>query len=143
METKSQPVISKCKESENWTKVSFKPDLAKFNMTHLEDNMVALMKKRVFDLAGCLRKSVKVDLSGTRVTVKSFTDYVNVYSDSAAKSKPEKPPSYDVKVNDRWEICVSLSDGQFQPVSFVNSIATTKGGTHVDYISNQITNHIK
>ena len=77
-----------------------------------------------------------------------------------------------MKVNDRWEICVSLSDGQFQQVprsfeekgimsqlklklcktymvflffnqvSFVNSIATTKGGTHVDYITNQITNHI-
>ena len=24
----------------------------------------------------------------------------------------------------------------------MNSIATTKGGTHVDYITNQITNHI-
>ncbi|XP_062109563.1 DNA topoisomerase 2-like [Humulus lupulus] len=33
------------------------------------------------------------------------------------------------KVNDRWEVCVSLSDGQFQQVSFVNSIATIKGGT--------------
>ena len=30
----------------------------------------------------------------------------------------------------------------FNQVSFVNSIATTKGGTHVDYIINQITNHI-
>ncbi|KAK7826207.1 dna topoisomerase 2 [Quercus suber] len=142
MGTKSEPVISKCKESENWTKVSFKPDLAKFNMTRLEDDVVALMKKRVFDLAGCLGKSVKVELNGTRIPVKSFTDYVNLYLDSAAKSKPEKPPSYHVKVNDRWEICVSLSDGQFQQVSFVNSIATTKGGTHVDYITNQITNHI-
>lgn len=27
-------------------------------------------------------------------------------------------------------------------VSFVNSIATIKGGTHVDYIANQIANHI-
>jgi len=27
-------------------------------------------------------------------------------------------------------------------VSFVNSIATIKGGTHVDYVTSQITNHI-
>lgn len=27
-------------------------------------------------------------------------------------------------------------------VSFVNSIATIKGGTHVDYVTNQITNHV-
>nr|POE91889.1 dna topoisomerase 2 [Quercus suber] len=125
MGTKSEPVISKCKESENWTKVSFKPDLAKFNMTHLKDDVVALLKKRVFDLAGCLRKSVKV-LNGTQFPIKSSRDYVNLYLDSAAKSKPDKPPSYHVKVNDRWEICVSLSDRQFQQVRFVNSIATTK-----------------
>lgn len=34
-------------------------------------------------------------------------------------------------------ICFSLYQ-----VSFVNSIATIKGGTHVDYITNQITNHV-
>ncbi|KAL7244935.1 hypothetical protein ACSBR2_000303 [Camellia fascicularis] len=45
------------------------------------------------------------------------------------------------KVNYRWEICVSLTEGQFQQVSFVNSIATIKGGTHVDYVTNQITNY--
>ena len=30
----------------------------------------------------------------------------------------------------------------FQQVSFVNGIATIKGGTHVEYVTNQITNHI-
>jgi DNA topoisomerase-2 len=31
-----------------------------------------------------------------------------------------------------------LSDGQFNQVSFVNSIATTKGGTHVEHVAQQI-----
>ncbi|XWS56577.1 hypothetical protein CRYUN_Cryun09bG0097300 [Craigia yunnanensis] len=57
MGKKSEPVITKCKEGENWTMVTFKLDLAKFNMTHLEDDVVALMRKRVFDLAGCLSKT--------------------------------------------------------------------------------------
>eukprot|EP00257_Ricinus_communis_P025444 XP_025012858.1 DNA topoisomerase 2 [Ricinus communis] len=56
MGKKSAPSITKCKEGENWTKVSFKPDLAK--------------------------------------------------------------------------------------VSFVNSIATIKGGTHVDYVTSQISNYL-
>ena len=43
------------------------------------------------------------------------------------------------KVNDRWEIAVTISDGQFQQVSFVNSICTFKGGQHVSYIADQIT----
>lgn len=144
MGKKSEPIITKCKEGENWTKVSFKPDLAKFNMNHLEDDVVALMKKRVIDIAGCLGKTVKVDLNGQRVPVKSFLDYVNLYLQSASKARPDPLPRFlselplscfifvnqnrsahqnsfmsiriAEKVNDRWEICVSLSEGQFQQV---------------------------
>ncbi|KAK1306769.1 DNA topoisomerase 2 [Acorus calamus] len=143
MGNKTSPIISKCKEGDNWTKVTFKPDLAKFKMTHLEDDVVALMKKRVVDIAGCLGKTVKVELNGQRLPVKSFSDYVNFYLQSANKSRPDQPlPRIAERVNDRWEICVSLSDGQFQQVSFVNSIATIKGGSHVDYVTNQITSHV-
>ncbi|KAL6006450.1 hypothetical protein ACLOJK_037404 [Asimina triloba] len=126
MGSKSEPTITKCKESENWTKVTFKPDLAKFNMTHLEEDAVAIMKKRVVDLAGCLGKTVKVELNGQRVPVKSFLDYVNLYLKSAAKTREEE------------SIPRSLS----LPVSFVNGIATIKGGTHVDFVTNQIANHL-
>lgn len=94
MGKKSQPAISKCKENENWTKVTFKPDLAKFNMTHLEDDVVALMKKRVVDIAGCLGKTVKVDLNGQRVPVKSFSDYCDLYLQSASKNRPDPLPRY-------------------------------------------------
>ncbi|OAY66581.1 DNA topoisomerase 2 [Ananas comosus] len=142
MGKKSEPSITKCKEGENWTKVTFKPDLAKFNMTHLEDDVVALMKKRVVDLAGTLGKSVKVELNGQRLPVKSFADYVNLYLQAASKSRPEPLPRIVEKVNDRWEICVSLSEGQFQQVSFVNGINTIKGGTHVEYVTNQITTYV-
>ncbi|XP_004499912.1 DNA topoisomerase 2 [Cicer arietinum] len=142
MGNKSEPVITKCKSSENWTKVTFKPDLEKFKMTYLEEDVVALMKKRVLDMAGCLGKTVKVELNGTLLRIKSFRDYADLFMKSAEKSKPTPLPRIHAKVGDRWEICVSLSDGQFQQVSFVNSIATIKGGTHVDYITNQITTYV-
>ncbi|KAG6581568.1 DNA topoisomerase 2, partial [Cucurbita argyrosperma subsp. sororia] len=142
MGKKSEPIITKCKEGDNWTKVTFKPDLAKFNMTHLEDDVVALMKKRVLDLAGCLGKTVKVELNGQRVPVKSFQDYVDFYLKSAAAFQTEPPKRYHIRPNERWEIVVTLSEGQFQQVSFVNGIATIKGGTHVDYITNQIANYV-
>lgn len=41
-------------------------------------------------------------------------------------------------INDRWEIAFCISDGSFNQVSFVNSIATTLGGTHVDYVANML-----
>jgi len=53
----------------------------------------------------------------------------------------ELPKIYEKK-SERWEVVCSLSDGQFQQVSFVNSICTSKGGTHVDYIANQIVSAI-
>lgn len=94
MGNKTDPVITKCKEGENWTKVTFKPDLAKFNMAYLEEDVVALMKKRVVDLAGCLGKSVKVELNGKRVPVKSFLDYVDLYLNSASKHKDTSLPRF-------------------------------------------------
>jgi DNA topoisomerase-2 len=54
----------------------------------------------------------------------------------------EEAPVLFEKINDRWEIAVTCSDGQFQQVSFVNSICTTKGGSHVAYIVDQLTSAI-
>lgn len=41
------------------TQITFKPDLARFGMAELEEDTVALMRKRVYDMAGVLNK-VKV-----------------------------------------------------------------------------------
>ncbi|KAF7456067.1 putative DNA topoisomerase 2 [Cryptosporidium felis] len=42
-----------------------------------------------------------------------------------------------------WEVVISESDsGQFQHVSFVNSICTIKGGTHVSYVLDPLINAI-
>ncbi|KAG0474644.1 hypothetical protein HPP92_014330 [Vanilla planifolia] len=125
MGKKTEPSITKGKDGENWTKVTFKPDLAKFNMAHLEEDVVALMKKRVVDLAGTLGKTVKVELNGQRVPVKSFADYVNLYLQSASKSRPDP-----------------FKVGKLTKVSFVNSINTIKGGTHVEYVTSQIASHV-
>ncbi|GAA95892.1 uncharacterized protein L969DRAFT_82619 [Mixia osmundae IAM 14324] len=40
---------------------------------------------------------------------------------------------------ERWEVAFTVSDGDFNQVSFVNSIATTKGGTHVEHVAKQLT----
>jgi DNA gyrase/topoisomerase IV subunit B len=90
MGNKSKPEITKCKQSENWTRVTFKPDLEKFNMSELEKDVVALMKKRVVDMAGTLGKTVKVELNDQKVPVKCFSEYVQLYIDSANKEGPNK-----------------------------------------------------
>lgn len=57
MTTRSEPTITECKKKESWTKVTFEPDLSKFKMTHLEHDVVCLMRKRVYDMAGVLASS--------------------------------------------------------------------------------------
>ena len=49
---------------------------------------------------------------------------------------------YYEQPDERWEIGMTLSESKFQQVSFVNSICTNKGGTHVNYACDKIINRI-
>jgi len=129
MMTRHEPEITKVKAKEDWTKITFAPDFAKFGMRELDDDTLALMCKRVYDIAGC-NSAIKVKLNGKLIPMKSFENYVELYF------KGRDQPHVFKKFSDRWEVCVSLSEsGEFQQVSFVNSICTTRGGTHVKYIT--------
>ena len=64
MSRKDEPTISDNKTNQDFTKVSFRPDLKKFNMTRLDEDIVALMTKRVYDLAGVTDARVSVRLNG-------------------------------------------------------------------------------
>ncbi|GAB4817907.1 hypothetical protein N2152v2_004953 [Parachlorella kessleri] len=138
MSQKGEPVIAPCSSDDNWTSISFQPDLARFGMESLEEDSVALMRKRVYDMAGILGKGVKVYLNGKKVPVKSFQDYVDLY----LGPKDTGVPRVYERINDRWEVCISTTDGQLNQVSFVNAICTTKGGTHVNYVMDQVTKYL-
>lgn len=138
--------ITSNKGGKEYTQITFKPDLKRFGMDSLDADIEAVIKRRVYDLAGCVR-GVKVDLNNERIKIKSFKQYVEMYVSSNAKKdvaegmeaiEQPKPAVVHQVVNDRWEVAMTLSDGQFNQVSFVNSIATTKGGTHVEYVVQQV-----
>ncbi|CAD25222.1 DNA TOPOISOMERASE II [Encephalitozoon cuniculi GB-M1] len=129
MGVKEDPEISRYTKGD-FTKITFKPDLRRFKMTRLDDDIVALLRKRVYDLAGIV-KDVKIFLNEKRIEVKGFKEYVKLYI----------PPGASVVhqvINDRWELALTTSEEQFQQVSFVNGICTTKGGTHVNHVVERI-----
>lgn len=167
MSQKQDAIIGKAAKKD-FTRVTFRPDFSRFKMTHLDDDTVGLMSKRVYDMAGVTDSSVKVWLNGEKLRVNTFADYVDMYlnpdaggaeeeksdfsddddesdwedgGSKAKKKQKDKEPEARIfaKLNDRWEICATVSDGQFQQVSFVNAICTTKGGQHVNYITDQLT----
>jgi len=127
-------------KTDDYTRVTYKADFEKFGMTGIDDDFEALVKRRTYDMAGTLR-GVKVYLNDTRVKVTSFAKYMEMYT-KAIRSEQGKPEEdKDVIItdrHDRWDIGFAVSDGSFNQVSFVNSIATTSGGTHVNFIADQI-----
>lgn len=56
----------------------------------------------------------------------SFRSYVELYLKDKVDETGSALTIVHENVNERWEVCLTLSDKGFQQVSFVNSIATTK-----------------
>lgn len=133
-----KPVITESKKkSEDWTRITFYPDFKRFGMTSLDDDIIALMTKRVYDVAAT-NPSMKVWLNGAKLPVKGFKDYIKLYHGE----NPQVPFVHE-RCGERWEIAVGASGGAPEQVSFVNSISTIKGGTHVDHVVNQIVSKIQ
>lgn len=135
MSIKGDPTITDY-DGTDFTCVSFFPDLRRFHMSSLDDDIVALFSKRAYDIAASLSSSkgakMKVYLNGSRIDLASFEAYLALHVGL-------EPPVCFAKVNDRWEIGIGASsDGAMQHISFVNSICTSRGGAHVDYIANQL-----
>ncbi|XP_072229158.1 DNA topoisomerase 2-alpha isoform X2 [Leuresthes tenuis] len=124
-------------EGEEYTCITFRPDLSKFKMSVLDKDTVALMTRRAYDIAGS-SKGVKVFFNGKRLPVTSFRSYVDMYVKDKVDELGGPLTVIHETVNERWEVCLTMSEKGFQQVSFVNSIATTKGGRHVDYVADQV-----
>lgn len=55
-------------DGEEYTCITFKPDLAKFKMSILDKDTVALMTRRAYDIAGS-SKGIRVFFNGKRLPV--------------------------------------------------------------------------
>ena len=123
---------------DDFTSITFEPDLKRFGMDNLDEDIISLFKKRVYDMAGITPKNVNVYLNGEKIQVENFEKYINMYIQASKEEDFEDPPIVFEQPQERWEIGMSLSESQFQQVSFVNSISTYKGGTHVNYVTDKI-----
>ena len=71
------PVLKDVK-GDDFTKITFEPDLEKFNMTGLDKDTVALLNRRAFDIAACC-KGVKVFLNGESISVSRWFQCFTIF----------------------------------------------------------------
>jgi DNA topoisomerase-2 len=126
MRERTEPTIEKSKK--NHTEITYLPDYEKFKMEGLDETHFNLIKKRTVDIAAC-NPDIKIYFNNELVNSKTFADYVSLYTEGAFfESNKEK----------NWHIGIAASNEGFRQVSFVNSTETYDGGSHVDYVLNQI-----
>ena len=112
--------------SQGFTEISYEPDLSRFEMKALDEAHIKMMRKRVIDIAAS-NPGLKLEFNGEKFRFKNFKEYVELYVQAPVWEKSE-----------HWEFAVGHSKDGYQSISFVNSIETKDGGTHENYILNQV-----
>lgn len=129
------PTVKSCK-TKSLVEVSWTPDFTRFGWkeSRIPDDMLDVIRRRVYDLAMTVGKDVKVSWNGEVIKFRDLGKYAEGYLPKDATLIVENPQLH-------WHIAIgeSPTDKLFT-VSFVNGI-WTKSGKHVDDITNQIVNH--
>lgn len=131
MRSRSEPKVKKSRKK--YTKISFVPDFSQFKMDSIDNDHFKMIEKRVIDIAAC-NPTLTVFFNGTKLNFNDFSDYIKLYNEDFF---------YEVSKDKNWEVGVSVSENGFQQVSFANGTETYDGGTHVDYVLNQIITELR
>ena len=130
MHRRNEPKVSNKKRG--YTEIFYSPDFSRFSgMDGIDEISYQLMRKRACDIAACNNK-LKITFDGEVFQFKSFKEYSEMYVSEIFYEESEN-----------WKIGVGHSGQGFQSVSFVNSVETKDGGTHVEYIFWQICNSLR
>lgn len=109
------------------TKVKFIPDLERFGMSEISEDVVKAIETRLRCL-GYIYPKIKFSLNGKELgKPKNITDWLEVNEDP-----------YVVHKTDNYEVYVIARSKTLPNFSFVNGLNVKDGGSHLDVISNDI-----
>ena len=141
MSERSEPEISalKKKRAKDFTAVTFTPDLARFGLDSLPPDMLAILRRRVYEAAATAAPA-RVLLDGERVPIGGLADLARMYAGGGDDGGGGADELAFEHVDGRWKVGACRSPtGSFQAVSFVNGVATARGGgTHVNHVANAL-----
>lgn len=122
------PVIKDAEGSKGYTKITYEPDFEKLGMGGIDHSNYAMLLNRTVQIAAT-NPHLRVYWNGTRIPIRSFKDYIALFDEGAEVIYDE---------NQHWKIGVGSATEGFQHMSFVNSTHTKTGGSHINYVANQI-----
>ena len=138
----SKPTIEKYNEFKinNTTyyggvKITIFPDFERFTCSEFSNDMIMLIERRVVDLVGLVKKH-SIFLNNTFITTSSFENYLAMYPD-----ENNKWYIGSCVKNPLWAFAIRFEHNTH--ISFVNGIYTNRGGKHLDYIMDMITEKFK
>ncbi len=142
MREKGEAQVTPKKSKTGFTEISFVPDLSRFTLTEVDEDHAGMMRKRCLDLAACNPKlKIKFVLRQSGVSAEevfsfaAFQNYCRMYIPQDSNLFYEE--------SGRWKVGVAPSEGSFTQVSYVNSVETKDGGSHVEYVTYQIVNWLR
>ncbi len=114
-----------------FTRISYIPDYARFGMTGLDQTSIDRIKRRCYEIAACNTR-LEISFNGDVIKIDDFKDFVSLFDENCVVQK-----------SDRWNVGFAYSDSGFKHYSYVNSTATTEGGTHVDYVIDKVVDSLR
>jgi len=129
MAKKTKPNVKS--QRKGFTEISYVADFKRFGMKKIDKPSLQMIEKRLYDIAACNPK-LKIWLNDEVISFKSFKEYSELYT---------TPVFYEQSEN--WQIGIGHSESGFKAVSFVNSVETKDGGTHVNNVVWQITQYLR
>ena len=123
------PIVkkSKAKTLKGYTRVTWTPDFARFQLGGYTTDIVDEYTRFVID-AAMLTGKVAVFLNDERIAIKSLKDYASMYEMPIGTLEGE---IIEVSTKPGMQAVITPSNG-FEAVSFVNGVNTRDGGSHVE-----------
>jgi DNA topoisomerase-2 len=115
------PEIKRGMKKNRGTVVTYRPELSRFGMNSIDDDMYTLLYRRCLFAAAC-NPGLKVFFQGEILDFGDWDRFVGLYSTSKVLLE-----------TGAWKIGVTPSE-EHSHESFVNSVHTPEGGTHVEYV---------
>src|SRR5574344_1221898 len=114
------------------TTVTFYPDLARFGITEMDEVHFNIIKQRLINLSMTFPE-ITFKFNSKKININSFKKYISLFNDDSEIYETEEY---------KFAILPNSTD-DFRQFSYVNGLKIPDGGTHIDYIVNNIVNPIR